>query len=87
VELSYFGLMEHVLGMGLGKWFLLQALYLAWQNDPKKVTVTTNTLDHPRALQLYQRFGFSPVETFDALVEPLTEEELLQMIRRDAASP
>lgn len=86
VELSYFGLFEHALGLGLGKWFLLQALYTAWQLNPQKLTVTTNTLDHPRALQLYQRYGFSPIETFDALVEPLSEAELLQMIRRDAAA-
>ncbi|MBP1849826.1 3-mercaptopyruvate sulfurtransferase [Rhizobium halophytocola] len=83
IELSYFGLMEHALGLGIGKWFLLQALYAVWQSNPKKVTVSTNTLDHPRALQLYQRYGFSPVETYDALVEPLAEEELLQIIRRD----
>jgi len=85
-ELSYFGLFEHALGLGIGKWFLLQALYAAWQSSPQKVTVTTNTLDHPRALQLYQRFGFSPVETWDTLVEPISEAELVQMIRRDIAA-
>lgn len=82
VELSYFGLMEHALGLGLGKWFLLQALYTAWQNNPQKVTVTTNSLDHPRALQLYQRFGFSPVETWEALVDPLSDAELLASLGR-----
>ena len=81
VELAYFGLMEHALGLGLGKWFLLQALYAAWANDPQKVSVTTNTLDHPRALQLYQRYGFSPVSTADALVRPLSDEELLDSVR------
>ena len=81
IELSYFGLMEHALGMGLGKWFLVQALYAAWQSNPKRVSVTTNTLDHPRALQLYQRFGFSPVETWDAIVDPMTDSELLQRLR------
>jgi thiosulfate/3-mercaptopyruvate sulfurtransferase len=81
VELSYFGLFEHAIGLGIGKWFLLQALYAAWQTDPKKVTVTTNTLDHPRALQLYQRMGFSPVSTFEALVEPITDAELLMVLR------
>ena len=86
VELSYFGLFEHALGLGLGKWFLLQALYAAWQSNPQKVSVTTNTLDHPRALQLYQQFGFSPVETYEALVDPLSEHELLQMLRRDGAA-
>lgn len=83
VELCYFGLMEHALGLGIGKWFLLQALYSIWQTDPVKVTVTTNDLDHPRAVQLYQRFGFNPVETFETLVEPMGETELLLSTKRD----
>lgn len=77
VELSHFGMFEHALGLGLGKWFLLQTLYAAWNSNPKTVRVATNTLDHPRALQLYQRFGFSPVSTHDAKVLPLSDEELL----------
>ncbi|SMC64260.1 3-mercaptopyruvate sulfurtransferase [Rhizobium sp. RU36D] len=79
-ELSYFGLMEHALGLGLGKWFLLQALYAVWHSNPKRVSVMTNSLDHPRALQLYQRFGFSPVETWNAMVEPLTDSEMLTIL-------
>jgi GNAT superfamily N-acetyltransferase len=75
VELTHFGLIEHALGLGVGKWFLLQALYAAWALEPKKVVVTTNNLDHPRALQLYQMFGFNPVSTSDALVRPLSDEE------------
>jgi GNAT superfamily N-acetyltransferase len=83
VELAHFGLMEHALGLGVGKWFLLQALYAAWNLAPQKVTVTTNNLDHPRALQLYQMFGFSPVSTSDAIVRPLSDEELLDLSNRD----
>jgi len=81
-ELSYFGLMEEAIGAGVGKWFLLQALYSIWQDNPKKVTVSTNTLDHPRALQLYQMMGFSPVSTYEAWVEPLTDSEFLEISRR-----
>lgn len=81
VELCHFGLIEHALGLGVGKWFLLQTLYAAWALEPKKVTVTTNNLDHPRALQLYQMFGFSPVSTSDALVRPLSDEEWLALAR------
>ena len=80
VELSYFGLFERAIGLGIGKWFLLQALYAAWQSNPQKVTVTTNTLDHPRALQLYQMMGFSPVGTSEALIEPMTDTELLKAL-------
>ena len=81
-ELSYFGLQEEAIGAGVGKWFLLQALYAAWQDNPQKITVTTNTLDHPRALQLYQMMGFSPVSTYEAWVQPLTDSELLQIAKR-----
>ncbi|OLP43335.1 3-mercaptopyruvate sulfurtransferase [Rhizobium oryziradicis] len=83
VELSYFGLFEHALGLGIGKWFLLQALYAAWQSAPSKVVVMTNTLDHPRALQLYQQFGFSPVETWEELVVPASDDELIALLRKD----
>jgi len=81
VELSHFGMFEHALGLGLGKWFLLQTLYAAWNSNPQTVRVATNTLDHPRALQLYQRFGFSPVSTHDAKVLPLSDDELLEFAR------
>jgi GNAT superfamily N-acetyltransferase len=81
VELCHFGLFEHALGLGVGKWFLSQVLYAAWALEPKKVVVETNNLDHPRALQLYQMFGFSPVSTSDALVRPLSDEEWLALAR------
>ena len=81
VELVHFGLFEHALGLGIGKWFMLQTLYAAWSSDPKLVTVTTNNLDHPRALQLYQMFGFSPVSTEEGSVTPLSETELRELAR------
>lgn len=83
VELVYFGLFERAVGLGVGKWFLLQALYAAWDMNPLKVKVSTNTLDHPRALQLYQRFGFEPVKTYEALVDPVSDAEILTVFRRD----
>lgn len=83
VELLYFGLFERAIGLGVGKWFLLQALYAAWALDPKKVKVSTNTLDHPRALQLYQRFGFAPYRTYETLLDPISDAELLAVLRRD----
>lgn len=76
VEVSHFGLFGHALGLGLGKWFMLQTVYAAWTLSPKVVKVTTNNLDHPRALQLYQQFGFSPVSTSEAEIVPLSNKEL-----------
>lgn len=87
VELSHFGLFERALGHGIGKWFLLQTLYAAWALGPKRVVVTTNSLDHPRALQLYQMFGFSPVGTMEAEVTPLSDAELLALAKRDCLMP
>ena len=82
IELSHFGLIEHALGLGIGKWFLLQALYAIWSLNPKRVTTTTNNLDHPRALQLYQMYGFSPVSTGTGIVRPLSDKELLEIARK-----
>jgi thiosulfate/3-mercaptopyruvate sulfurtransferase len=81
MELAYFGLQEEALGAGVGKWFLLQALYAAWQDDVTKVVITTNSFDHPRALQLYQMMGFSPVDIYDSWIEPMTDSELLTIFR------
>ncbi len=83
IQLVHFGMMKHALGLGVGKWFLLQALYAAWALDPLKLIVETNNLDHPRALPLYQMFGFSPVYTSDAIIRPLTDAELLEWLKRD----
>jgi GNAT superfamily N-acetyltransferase len=87
VELSHFGLFERALGLGIGKWFLLQTLYAAWSLGPNRVTVDTNNLDHPRALQLYQMFGFSPVGTQDTQLVPLSDAELLALAKRDCLMP
>lgn len=60
VELAYFGLMPEFVGRGLGSYFLDWAVSAAWIHRPKRVWVHTCTLDHPRALTLYQRAGFVP---------------------------
>ncbi|KJS11964.1 MAG: acetyltransferase [Hoeflea sp. BRH_c9] len=81
VELSFFGLMEHVRGRGLGAWMLGQAVSTAWLATPARVLVSTNTLDHPAALQLYQRVGFEPVSQNQAIVRPLADEEILALMK------
>ncbi|GLS28547.1 Acetyltransferase (GNAT) domain-containing protein [Mesorhizobium albiziae] len=72
VELSYFGMMEHAIGQGIGRWFLGAAVEAAWSYTPKVVTVQTCTLDHPAALPLYQRLGFSPVGQKKEAVLPMS---------------
>lgn len=65
-DLAYFGLVPQAIGRGLGRWLLATAIQTAWA-DPatEKLTVNTNTLDHPRALGLYQRLGFQVVRQED----------------------
>ncbi|MEM7736913.1 MAG: GNAT family N-acetyltransferase [Deinococcota bacterium] len=64
VELAYFGLMPEFIGRGVGKRFLQYLCETAWQStwqEDIKVTrlwVHTCTLDHPRALSVYQSVGF-----------------------------
>ncbi len=61
VNLSYFGLMPHAVGQGLGTAFLRHAVAAAWAFRPKAVTVNTCTADHPRAMPGYEQAGFRVV--------------------------
>lgn len=58
VDLAYFGLMPEFIGHKLGPFLLGSAIDMAWSYDPEKVTVNTCTLDHHKALSLYQKLGF-----------------------------
>jgi GNAT superfamily N-acetyltransferase len=60
VDLAYFGLLPEAIGQGIGPWLLRQALDLAWSLAPARVTVNTNSLDHPAALPTYRKAGFLP---------------------------
>lgn len=62
IELAYFGLMPDFIGRRLGPYLLASALGTAWTYEPRRVWLHTNTRDHPKALRLYQRFGFRPYD-------------------------
>ena len=81
VELTYFGLMAHARSRGLGGWMLGQAVSTAWGMTPARVTVETNTLDHQAALPLYQRVGFEPVSQNPAIIRPLSDDEILNLMK------
>lgn len=81
VDLAYFGLMPHVHGRGIGKWFLSQAVQTAWTLKPARLTVNTNTLDHAIALPLYQRVGFRPIGQTETFIHPLTDEDYLRLAK------
>jgi len=60
IELAYFGLMPDFVGRGYGGYLLRAAIDEAWSRDPKRVWVHTCDMDHPNALTVYQKAGFSP---------------------------
>ena len=60
VNLSYFGLMPHAVGSGIGYAFLRAAVDAVWRTGARGMTVNTCTADHPRALPTYLRSGFKP---------------------------
>jgi GNAT superfamily N-acetyltransferase len=61
VNLSYFGLLPHAVGLGLGPAFLRAAIDESWSRRPTAMTVNTCTADHPRAMPNYLRAGFRVV--------------------------
>lgn len=61
IDVALFGIMPTRLGRGYGSFLLDWAVQQAWSYEPDRLTVRTSTLDHPKALQVYQRIGFVPV--------------------------
>ncbi len=70
VEFVHIGISPDIQGLGIGKWFVSTAIRTAWLHKPGRLIVHTNTLDHPAALPLYQRLGFSPFAVSDEIIEP-----------------
>ena len=68
-QLAYFGLMPDAIGKRLGYFFLYHAVMNAWSRPISRLLVNTCTLDHPRALPLYQRLGFVPYSCEDRYIE------------------
>lgn len=60
-NLAYFGLAPEVHGRGYGNFLLGSTVHMAWDEPIAKLTVNTCSLDHPRALGTYQKWGFEPV--------------------------
>jgi GNAT superfamily N-acetyltransferase len=58
VELAYFGLMPDFIGQGLGRYLLDWTIDTAWRRSRHRLWVHSCNLDHPRALQTYQKAGF-----------------------------
>ncbi len=65
-DLAFFGLVPQAIGRGLSAWVLGCAIHMGWDRPGvTRMTVSTTTLDHPRALAFYQRMGFIPIRRED----------------------
>ena len=82
VEISFLGVVETLLGKGAGRYLMNRALELAWSRTPKRVTIHTCTLDHPRALEFYLKTGFTP---YSRSVEIADDPRLHGILPRKAA--
>jgi len=71
VEIRFFGLTPEWVGRGVGRYFLTNVIDLAWSYAPERVRLETCTLDHPAALGLYQKHGFTVYDQKRGIVEPV----------------
>lgn len=67
-QICYFGLTPEFTGRRIGPWFLHQIVETAWIEPVKRITLNTCTLDHKKALAIYQRAGFVPYARSDRVV-------------------
>lgn len=68
-QVAYFGLMPEFVGRKLGFFFLYHVVSIAWSRPISSLLINTCTLDHPRALPLYQRIGFVPYSREERYIE------------------
>lgn len=68
IEIAYFGIRPEYYGGGLGKHLLSVGIAQAWDAGAARVWVHTCNLDHPHALENYQKRGFS---IYDTREEPM----------------
>jgi GNAT superfamily N-acetyltransferase len=82
-ELTFFGLSRMLIGGPAGRWLMNRAIEHAWSRPIKRFWLHTCTLDHPSALDFYQRSGFQP---FRFEVEVLEDPRPSGIVRKDAAA-
>jgi len=82
-ELAFFGVAPALIGGGIGRYLMNQAIDRAWARPINLFHVHTCTLDHPAALGFYRRSGFAPVRQ---QVEIADDPRLNGKLPRDAGA-
>ncbi len=67
-DIAYLGLMPEFIGRGYGHYLLDWSVDAALRHSPRRVTLNTCNLDHPRAVAFYQQAGFVPVRQEERVI-------------------
>ncbi|SFJ63108.1 GNAT family N-acetyltransferase [Methylobacterium brachiatum] len=81
-ELAFLGLIPDAVGQGLGRTLVNAAIEKAWSRPIRRFWVHTCTFDHPGALGLYRRSGFTPCAV---QVEVAADPRLTGLLPRTSA--
>ena len=81
-ELSFFGVTPDLVGTGVGRTLMNEAIARAWSRPISRFWVHTCTLDHPAALDFYRRSGFVP---YAFQVEVFPDPRLSGVLPRDCS--
>lgn len=81
-ELAFFGVTSDVVGTGIGRTLMNEAIARAWGRPIKRFWVHTCTLDHPAALDFYRRSDFVP---YAFQVEVFADPRLTGILPRDCS--
>jgi GNAT superfamily N-acetyltransferase len=82
VELTFFGVVPGLVGKGAGAALMAFALERVWSRGAKRFWLHTCSLDHPKALGFYIKWGFRP---YDRGIEIAPDPRLTGDLPRDAA--
>jgi GNAT superfamily N-acetyltransferase len=81
-ELAFFGVTPDMVGTGVGRTLMNEAIARAWSRPIRRFWVHTCTLDHPAALDFYRRSGFVP---YAFQVEVFPDPRLSGVLPRDCS--
>ena len=81
-EVVYFGVVSDVIGTGVGRWLMGEAVARAFARPARRLWLHTCNFDHPKALRFYQSAGFTIFATgFEIMDDP----RVLGLLPRSAA--
>jgi GNAT superfamily N-acetyltransferase len=81
-ELTFFGLVDSLVGTRAGRWLMNRAMERAWSRPISRMWVHTCSLDHPKAVPFYMRSGFRP---FKWQIEVFEDPRIAGLLPRSAA--